>query len=103
MFLISSRTTLSIVRDAMGDYHRDWWKPIAEGASVILLTFVLSKRFSFYSIPLSISITLLSLSLPVDNYIVSRRLRGKVDLSFVLFFIFVLILSALLLIMGLGL
>lgn len=103
MFLISSRTTLSIVRDAMGDYHRDWWKPIAEGALVILLTFVLSKRFSFYSIPLSISITLLSLSLPVDNYIVSRRLRGKVDLSFVLFFIFVLILSALLLIMGLGL
>ena len=100
MFLNSSRTTSIVFRDAMGDYHRDWWKPIVEAVSVILLTLILSGRLSFYSIPLSISATLLFISVPVDSVIVTRRLKGRVNSSFLPIFVATLLLSVVLLLIG---
>ena len=100
MFLNSSRTTSIILRDAMGDYHRDWWKPIVEAVSVILLTLILSGRLSFYSIPFSISATLLFISVPVDSVIVTRRLKGRVNSSFLPIFVATLLLSVVLLLIG---
>ena len=97
MFLNSSRTTSIVFRDAMGDYHRDWWKPIVEAVSVILLTLILSGRLSFYSIPFSISATLLFISVPVDSVIVTRRLKGRVNSSFLPIFVATLLLSVVLL------
>ena len=100
MFLNSSRTTSIVFRDAMGDYHRDWWKPIVEAVSVILLTLILSGRLSFYSIPFSISATLLFISVPVDSVIVTRRLKGRVNSSFLPIFVATLLLSVVLLLIG---
>ena len=100
MFLNSSRTTSIVLRDAMGDYHRDWWKPIVEAVSVILLTLILSGRLSFYSIPFSISATLLFISVPVDSVIVTRRLKGRVNSSFLPIFVATLLLSVVLLLIG---
>ena len=84
----------------MGDYHRDWWKPIVEAVSVILLTLILSGRLSFYSIPFSISATLLFISVPVDSVIVTRRLKGRVNSSFLPIFVATLLLSVVLLLIG---
>ena len=100
MFLNSSRTTSIILRDAMGDYHRDWWKPILEAVSVIILTLILSPKFSFYSIPLSISFILLFVSIPVDNAIVIRRLKGRVNFSFLPICVSTLCLAVILLFVG---
>ena len=100
IFLNSTRTTLTVFRDAMGDYHRDWWKPILEAVSVVCLTFFLSSKYSFYSIPLSISVTLLFLSIPIDSFIVTRRLKGKGYSSFIPVFISTLVFSIVLILVG---
>ena len=100
IFLNSTRTTLTVFRDAMGDYHRDWWKPILEAVSVVCLTFFLSRKYSFYSIPLSISVTLLFLSIPIDSFIVTRRLKGKGYSSFIPVFISTLVFFIVLILVG---
>ncbi len=100
IFLNSTRTTLTVFRDAMGDYHRDWWKPVLEAVSVVCLTFFLSSKYSFYSIPLSISVTLLFLSIPIDSFIVTRRLKGKGYSSFIPVFISTLVFSIVLILVG---
>ena len=101
MFLLSSRTTVLVIRDAMGDYHRDWWKPLLEASVVIVLTLLLSKQFSSASVPLSISITLILLSIPIDNAIVVRRLNGKSSYSMVPIMVSTVILAGILLLVGL--
>ncbi|MGN1189583.1 MAG: lipopolysaccharide biosynthesis protein [Candidatus Ornithospirochaeta sp.] len=99
MFLLSSRTTLLVLRDAMGDYHRDWWKPLLEAISVIILTLLLRESFYYQAIPLSISITLLVLSIPVDTLIIIHRLKGKVSTTMVSVLIPTIVLSLILLVL----
>lgn len=98
LFLLSSRTTATVVRDALGDYKKDWWKPLLEALTTILLNILLASRFSYSSVALSISITILLISVPIDNYIVSSRLSGRRSS----FFLIMVLLSMVLILLLLG-
>ena len=100
LFLLSSRTTLIVFRDAMGDYHRDRWKPILEAVMVIALNLILSGTLSFLSIPVAVSITLILVSIPVDSYIVIHRLNDKSSSAFFRFYLSTLLILAVLIAIG---
>ena len=100
LFLLSSRTTLIVFRDAMGDYHRDRWKPILEAVMVIALNLILSGTLSFLSISVAVSITLILVSIPVDSYIVIHRLNDKSSSAFFRFYLSTLLILAVLIAIG---
>lgn len=78
VFLSSSRIGITVLRDGLGEYRRDWYKPIVEVIMTILLVSLLSPRFGEASIPLSISTVLLLVSLPLDHSVVAFRIkRGR--------------------------
>ncbi|MGN1164469.1 MAG: hypothetical protein ACI4S4_06685, partial [Candidatus Ornithospirochaeta sp.] len=75
LFLLSSRTSATVMRDAEGEYTGDWWKIIPEAVLAIASTFVLRPIFGISAVPVSISLSLLFVAIPLENYIVSEKME----------------------------
>ena len=75
LFLLSSRTSSLIMRDAEGEYVGDWWKTILEIVFALGLNLLFRERMESAAVPLSISISLLFVTIPVENYIVSEKME----------------------------
>ena len=75
LFLLSSRTSAAVMRDAEGEYSGDWWKIIPEALLAVVSLFFLRPILGAAAVPASISISLLFVAIPLENYIVSEKLE----------------------------
>ena len=83
VFLLSSRVGVAVVRDGCGEYRKDSLKPVVEIVAVLILLFALSPYFGVSSVPLSIILVALFISLPLDHLVVASRLgKGRKTLLF---------------------
>ena len=88
VFLLSSRVGVAVVRDGCGEYRKDSLKPVVEIVAVLILLFALSPYFGVSSVPLSIILVALFISLPLDHLVVASRLgKGRKTLLFPFMFL----------------